>query len=93
MYILDMANTKGHVAAITGGMFHPKNAELFVTSSLDGSVRLWDYNAKLYGMDQNLPQIQVIKAKDQKGLKVGVNTCSYNHKGELVMAGCLDGSI
>lgn len=24
MYIYDMANTKGHVAAITGGQFHPK---------------------------------------------------------------------
>lgn len=39
MYIQDMANTKGHVASITGGMFHPKDAEVFLTSSLDGSVR------------------------------------------------------
>jgi WD40 repeat protein len=45
MYIQDMMNTKGHVASITCGQFHPKNQELFITSSLDGSVRQWDFNA------------------------------------------------
>jgi WD40 repeat protein len=93
MYIQDMANTKGHVASITGGMFHPKQADIFLTSSLDGSVRQWDLNAKLYGMDQNLPQRDVLKTKDNRGLKVGVKACTYNHKGEMIMAGCLDGSI
>ena len=39
MYIQDMANTKGHVAAITGGMWHPKEDNLFITASLDGTVR------------------------------------------------------
>lgn len=45
MYIQDMMNTKGHVASITGGQFHPKNQDLFITSSLDGSVRQWDMKA------------------------------------------------
>mmetsp|Transcript_8622 Transcript_8622/g.14581 ORF Transcript_8622/g.14581 Transcript_8622/m.14581 type:complete len:122 (-) Transcript_8622:1280-1645(-) len=43
MYISDMANTKGHVASITGGQFHPKDSDIFITSSQDGSVRQWDY--------------------------------------------------
>ena len=39
MYIQDLANTKGHVATITAGQFHPKDNDTFVTSSLDGTVR------------------------------------------------------
>ena len=83
-----MGNTKGHVASITAGQFHPKVKELFITSSLDGSVRQWDINTQLYGVDQNLPSIDTIKTKDIKGLKTGVLTCTYNHKGEMIMAGC-----
>ena len=33
MYILDMANTRGHVASINDGKWHPKNENLFVTAS------------------------------------------------------------
>jgi len=44
-------------------------------------------------MDQALPQKDVIKTKDCKGLKVGATTCGYSHKGDLIMAGCSDGSI
>mmetsp|Transcript_2118 Transcript_2118/g.3175 ORF Transcript_2118/g.3175 Transcript_2118/m.3175 type:complete len:154 (-) Transcript_2118:453-914(-) len=39
MYISDMANTKGHVAAITCGSYHPKSINLFLTSSADGTLR------------------------------------------------------
>lgn len=93
MYIQDMANTKGHVASITGGQWHPKSAQEFITCSLDGSVRIWDVEGKLHGLEQNLPHKQILKAKDARGLKVGISACAYTHKGELVLAGCLDGSI
>lgn len=52
MYIQDMAQTKGHVASISGGQWHPKNAEEFLTSSIDGTVRIWNVaNGKLVGME------------------------------------------
>lgn len=35
-YIVDMARTKGHVAALTGGMFNPKQKNTFLTCSDDG---------------------------------------------------------
>ncbi len=35
----------------------------------------------------------MIKAKNIKGLKTGVTTCSYSHKGELVFGGCEDLSL
>ena len=56
MYIQDMANTKGHVAAITGGTWHPKEENLFITASLDGTVRQWDMNSEGAGMENHLPQ-------------------------------------
>lgn len=49
-----MANTKGHVAAILDGKWHPKEKKTFMTSSLDGSIRLWDLNAKGTGVDMFL---------------------------------------
>jgi WD40 repeat protein len=45
MYIVDMANTKGHVASINDGKWHPKEEAIFATSSNDGTVRIWDINA------------------------------------------------
>ena len=33
MYLQDMANTKGHVASINDGKWHPKNDQLFITGS------------------------------------------------------------
>jgi WD40 repeat protein len=51
MYLHDMANTKGHIAAILDGKWHPKNDNLFLTSSSDGTIRQWDLNSKPVGMD------------------------------------------
>ncbi|KAI9921849.1 hypothetical protein PsorP6_001063 [Peronosclerospora sorghi] len=41
MYVVDMANTNGHTHTATGGQWHPKAREQMITSSLDGTVRLW----------------------------------------------------
>ena len=51
MYIQDMANTKGHVAALTDGKWHPQQRNLFLTASLDGSIRVFDLEAKTVGVD------------------------------------------
>ena len=57
MYIKMMKSTKGHIAAITDGMWHPAGYgsplfNKFLTSSLDGSLRIWDATSKAVGMDQ-----------------------------------------
>jgi WD40 repeat protein len=46
-----MSNTKGHVAAITDGRWHPREKQNFMTASLDGSIRIWDLESKLVGVD------------------------------------------
>lgn len=44
MYIRDLKNTKGHICGLTYGEWHPKNKETILTSSEDGSLRIWDVN-------------------------------------------------
>ena len=59
-----MRNTKGHIAALTCGQWHPNDDNIFMTSSIDGTVRLWDLQSKPVGIDQQLSQTHVIVAKD-----------------------------
>ncbi|KAA8900864.1 WD40-repeat-containing domain protein [Sphaerosporella brunnea] len=46
MYLRDMHNTKGHVAEITAGVWHPTNSNLCATASADSTIRIWDINSK-----------------------------------------------
>ena len=64
MYLHDMTNTKGHVAQIHDGKWHPKNDNSFATCSLDGTIRFWDLKSKPVGMDQNLGHVSLIKSRD-----------------------------
>lgn len=42
MYIRDLKNTKGHISGLTCGQWHPSSKETILTSSEDGSLRIWD---------------------------------------------------
>lgn len=44
MYIRDLKNTKGHISGLTCGEWHPQAKETILTSSEDGSLRIWDVN-------------------------------------------------
>ena len=37
-YITDMARTKGHIASLVGGSWHPRDKQEFLTCSQDGYV-------------------------------------------------------
>jgi len=87
MYLADMGNTKGHVSALTKASWHPTNKDFFATSSMDGTIRIWDIN-KILVKQQN-----VLKAKNQAGKKTAVTTSSYNLDAKLIAGGCQDGSI
>ncbi|KFK40411.1 hypothetical protein AALP_AA3G370200 [Arabis alpina] len=86
MYIRDLKNTKGHICGLTGGEWHPRNKETVLTSSEDGSLRIWDVN-------NFLSQTQVIKPKLARPGRVPVTTCAWDRDGKRIAGGIGDGSI
>lgn len=85
-YIADMSRTKGHIAPLTGGCWHPRQRDEFLTSSEDSTCRLWD-------VKQPFSQKNVIKCRAQNGLKTIPTACTYNRDGSLIACACADGSI
>ncbi|PWA69145.1 transducin/WD40 repeat-like superfamily protein [Artemisia annua] len=86
MYIRDLKNTKGHITGLTCGEWHPKTKETILTSSEDGSLRIWDVN-------DFKSQKQVIKPKLARPGRVPVTTCTWNREGKSIAGGIGDGSI
>lgn len=64
MYVKDLNLTKGHTNSVNDGQFHPTNHNDFVTASLDGSLRLWDLDQKLEGIEKELASKALIRTKD-----------------------------
>lgn len=86
-YINDMGKTKGHVAMLNSGCWHPQKKEEFFTCSNDGTIRVWDVNEK--GRSQKT----VIKLRRQGGLKAVPNVCVTSRDGNMLVTACTDGSI
>ncbi|XP_022995759.1 WD repeat-containing protein 70 [Cucurbita maxima] len=86
MYIRDLKNTKGHISGLTCGEWHPKNKETILTSSEDGSLRIWDVN-------DFKSQKQVIKPKLARPGRIPVTTCAWDREGKSIVGGMGDGSI
>lgn len=104
MYVRDMQHTQGHTQMLTDGVCHPFLPECWLTSSIDGSLRLWDINAKPVGMDQQLPSVHVLKIVDKRNVCVGGGSgrtgglyptcCTYSPTdGKKIVGGCSDGSV
>eukprot|EP00887_Chlorella_sp_A99_P001654 scaffold8.g1654.t1 len=85
MYIRDMKNTKGHVSGCTGGRWHPLDKGSALTSSDDGTVRVWDM--------WELVQKTVIKPSLAKPGRVPVTGASWSTDGRLIGAGLMDGTL
>ncbi|XP_047315878.1 WD repeat-containing protein 70-like [Impatiens glandulifera] len=86
MYIRDLKNTKGHITGLTCGEWHPNTKETILTSSEDGSLRIWDVN-------DFTSQKQVIKPKLARPGRVHVTTCTWDREGNSIAGGIGDGSI
>ncbi|CAJ1357602.1 unnamed protein product [Effrenium voratum] len=104
MYVRQMEHTKGHTQTLTHGQWHPFRSELFLTSSLDGTMRMWDMTADPVGMDQVLPCVHVLKTVDKRNVCVGGGSgkqgglfptvCCYSPTdAKKIVAGCSDGSV
>eukprot|EP00927_Polykrikos_kofoidii_P036594 TRINITY_DN30890_c0_g1_i1.p1 TRINITY_DN30890_c0_g1~~TRINITY_DN30890_c0_g1_i1.p1 ORF type:complete len:841 (-),score=166.50 TRINITY_DN30890_c0_g1_i1:155-2575(-) len=104
MYVRDCQHTQGHTQMLTDGVCHPFQPEHWLTSSLDGTMRLWDLHAKPVGMDQHLPSIHVLKTVDKRNVCVGggagrgggLHPCCVAfspHDAKQIVGGCSDGSV
>lgn len=86
-YIRDMAKTRGHISMLNYGCWNPRERSEFITCSNDGTIRLWNVENELK------EQRNVIKCRNQGGLKAIPNAVSYSNDGLLITAACTDGSI
>lgn len=85
-YVADMARTKGHTSPLTCGSWHPKVKDEFLTTSEDGTCRLWDVKKPFHHKS-------IIKCRAQNGLKTAPTACTYSRDGNLIACTCMDGSI
>lgn len=85
-YIVDMANTKGHVAMLNNACWNPKIKDEFISCSDDGTVRIW----KTENPKKNKT---VIKTKNKQGKKAIPTRCCFSRDGRIIAAACQDGSI
>lgn len=90
-YIMDMCNTKGHVAAISCVRWHPTQADTVFTTSADGSARFWNLTGRTI-FDELLCG-DVIKFKNAKATKVAITSAALSSDGGFFIVGCDDGSL
>ncbi|KAF9274000.1 hypothetical protein BGZ88_003348, partial [Linnemannia elongata] len=86
-YIRDLRLTSGHVAALTSGAWHPYTKDRFITSSTDGSIRLWD-------VENTRKQADVIAYKTkERGGRTAVTAVTYSSDGRLIAGAGADGTV
>ncbi|KAF8338314.1 WD40-repeat-containing domain protein [Cantharellus anzutake] len=86
-YIRDMKRTDGHVGELTSGAWHPKDANTFITSSNDSTVRIWDVENRM-----KQKTVIVVKSKE-RGTRTKITACNYSYDGKLVVNAGLDGTL
>lgn len=88
MYLVDMNNTKGHTAEMTHGCWSPSERNMFATSALDSTVRIWDTDNT-----RSQKNVIVLRSKGGRGNKVRVSTLGFSGSGANIVAGTAEGSI
>ncbi|KAH9461206.1 hypothetical protein MJO28_009624 [Puccinia striiformis f. sp. tritici] len=87
MYIRDMRHCAGHIAELTSGAWHPKDAKTFITSSADSTIRIWDVENK-----RKSKGVIVLKSKE-RGTRTKITACTYSSDGKSIAAAGLDGTL
>ncbi|KAF8823098.1 WD domain, G-beta repeat-containing protein [Cardiosporidium cionae] len=97
MYIRDMGQTKGHTHMVTDCQFHPFNRDIFMSSAMDATVRIWDLNSSPYGVDRALSHMHCLKAVDRRNMNISqchVLCCTWAPTdARCIVGGCVDGSL
>ncbi|KAG0255948.1 hypothetical protein BG011_004843 [Mortierella polycephala] len=86
-YIRDMRLTSGHISALTSGAWHPYTKDKFITSSTDGTIRLWD-------VENIRKQTDVIAYKTkERGGRTPVTSIAYSSDGRMIAGAGADGTL
>jgi WD repeat-containing protein 70 len=91
MYVTDQSKTFGHTSSVTGVDWHPLERDIVLTSSLDGSARLWNLNGKTqFNM---LVCDKVFQPKCSRGKRTSVLCVAFHPGGRAFVVGTSCGSI
>ncbi|KOB73367.1 Gastrulation defective protein 1 [Operophtera brumata] len=82
----EVLETKGHTASLNSGCWHPQTRQEFLTSSQDGTLRVWH-------TDNPKQHKAIIKPRQRGGLKTNPTSCAYSRDSNTIACGCYDGSI
>ncbi|GFH43966.1 hypothetical protein CTEN210_00440 [Chaetoceros tenuissimus] len=93
MYVQDMSHTDGHVAPITGVSWHPLDRDIVATSSLDGSVRLWNLEKNKTKFQKLCSGKEVYRVKSSMGKRTQVSCVVFAPGGREFACGTVCGSI
>lgn len=93
MYVTDMIKTDGHVAQITAVDWHPFDRHLCITSSLDGSVRIWNVEKNKTKFDKLCSDKEVYRIKCVMGKRTMVTSVVFSPSGREFACGTSCGSI
>ncbi|KAJ3195248.1 hypothetical protein HK101_000710 [Irineochytrium annulatum] len=86
-YLRDMKHTKGHVAAMTGCRWHPQDKQIFLTASLDSTVRIWDVDKKRDNVGV------IINKSKERGGRTGITAACYSPDGRTIACAGHDGEM
>ncbi|CAB9497238.1 WD repeat-containing protein 70 [Seminavis robusta] len=90
-YVIQKDTTVGHTAEVTGVQWHPFDRDTVLTSSIDGSIRLWNLNGKT--QFKMLMSDTVFQPKSSKGQRTTVACLTISPHGREFAVGTSCGSI
>ncbi|ODQ67925.1 WD40 repeat-like protein [Nadsonia fulvescens var. elongata DSM 6958] len=93
MYLVDMKNTKGHVAEVTYGSWNPqyktKGHGVFATSGSDATVRIWDQGQ--YSKQKTVIVYRYTSGGNKGRMKM--TTVGWTNDGNSVISSAFDGAL
>lgn len=97
MYIRDPRQVNGHVARVTDLQSNTGKQTMFASSSIDGTVRIWDLTTHTSGVEMSMPSIKVHAQKSTRGARDLITCLSYvgvsRFSNDYLMAGSGTGTL